>query len=184
MNISIDSTPFGEVFKITSDRHEDERGGLIRSYNHKDFCSKLGKHIEWKEESISLTKKKGTIRGLHLSLPPAQEAKLLLPLKGEMYWVIVDLRNSSQTFGEKISFILSPDSPSYYIPKGFAHGCQSLEDNTEIFIKSDEYYLPDSGIGINAFDKELNINWPSKEDYYISDRDKSYSTYSSVIKKL
>jgi len=108
--------------------------------------------------------RKGVLRGLHFQLPPNEQAKLLRVVKGKIFDVIVDLRKKSETFGKRESFELSSENfEMIFIPRGFAHGFVTLEDDTEIIYKVDNFYAPESDSGIIWNDPDLNIDWPTQE---------------------
>mgnify|MGYP000191555910 CR=1 FL=1 len=116
---------------------------------------------------------KNVLRGLHLQTKNAQD-KYISVLKGKILDVAVDLRKNSKTFGKHFKLIISEkNSKSFFIPKGFAHGFQTLEDNTEIFYHMSDCYMPEYARGISWNDKAIDIKWPINHPI-ISDNDKSY----------
>tara|TARA_Y100000389_G_C17416476_1_gene494027 strand:- start:940 stop:1500 length:561 start_codon:yes stop_codon:yes gene_type:complete len=150
--------------------HEDERGYLTRI-----FCLDELKSTQVfdkiKQINITFTKSKGTIRGLHYQSYPYAETKIVSCIKGEIFDVIVDLRKESTTFLKVHTVILSKkNQKSLLIPKGFAHGFQSLEDNCELLYFHSENYNPEYENGILYNDKKLNIKWPLSKSI-ISKRD-------------
>ena len=171
------------VFEILRTPFIDNRGFLVRTVDCEAF-EKAEINSKWVQESHSHTEKKYTLRGLHVSLPPFVEGKLITPIRGEMLWVAVDLRKNSETFGQWDSIVLS-DSVynSLYVQRGFAHGCMSLSDNCDLVIKSDNYFSEDHGTGIIWNDKELNIDWQIIDIIpFMSERDSQYQTFEEFRK--
>ena len=112
---------------------------------------------------ISFNKKKGTIRGLHFQRPPHKEAKLVRCTKGSIFDVIIDLRINSSTYRKWIGTELSENNHKIiYVPESFAHGFQTLADNSEIFYQMSEYYNPESSRGFRFDDPSIDISWPLK----------------------
>ena len=131
--------------------------------------------------NISFNKKRGTLRGMHFQLPPKQEAKLVRCTLGTIYDVIIDLRPESDTYCKWLAVELSEKNrKAIYIPEGFAHGFQTLEDNSEIFYHMFEFYYPEYGSGVRWDDRTFGIEWPLS-DPIISEKDLSYPVYQKVI---
>ncbi len=148
------------VFEIVPDRLEDDRGFFARIFCQNELIT-VNKAKNILQMNISYTRKKGTIRGLHYQIPPFQEDKLVRCIKGSIYDVIVDLRKNSATYGKWISVTLhSSKLNSLYIPRGMAHGFQTLEDNCEVLYSHTEIHSPDSERGLKFSSKELGIVWP------------------------
>ncbi len=172
------------VFEVSMVPFIDNRGFLVRTFDHEVF-EKFKINSKWVQESFSHTKKKYTLRGLHVSLPPFGEGKLITCIRGEMLWVVVDLRKDSETFGQWDSLRLSDNSmKGLYVQCGFAHGCISLSDNCDLVIKSDNYFSKDHGAGIVWNDKELKIDWQVKDiTPFMSERDSQYQTFEEFKRK-
>jgi len=121
--------------------------------------------------NLSRTVAKGTIRGLHFQKEPHTEGKIVLCLSGEVFDVVVDLRRDSPSFLEWHADVLSASRrEGFVIPKGFAHGFQSLTDDVELLYLHSEQFHPEAEAGIHAFDPSLGISWPV-EDPLLSPRD-------------
>lgn len=147
-------------FLVSHDKYEDERGWFFRSFCKKEF-SAIGHTEEWVQMNHSYTQKKGTIRGMHFQQPPFEEAKLVRCISGCVFDVIIDLRIESATYLKYTSVELSATNrKSLYIPKGFAHGFQTMEDYTELLYCHTQYYTPDFESGLRYDDPAININWP------------------------
>lgn len=121
--------------------------------------------------------KKGTLRGMHYQLEPYQEDKLVRCTRGKIWDVFVDLRKDSNTYCTYLGFELSADNRfMLYIPKGFAHGYQTLEDETEVFYQVSQKYTKGAEQGVRFNDKAFGILWPVKITE-ISDRDLSHPDF-------
>ena len=117
----------------------------------------------------------GVLRGLHYQLPPHAQSKLIRVIKGKIYDVAVDIRKNSPTFQKYIGFELSAENKrQLFIPRGFAHGFVTLDDNTIVQYKTDNYYAPNREGVILWSDKEIGIKWPIESNsIIISDKDKN-----------
>ena len=165
------------AYTIEIEKIEDERGFFARIWD-KDEFSKLRLNTKFVQSSISLNKKKGTIRGMHYQTKPYEETKIVRCTKGRIFDVIIDLRANSKTFKKWFSVELnSDDYKMLYIPKGFAHGFQTLEDNSEVFYQISQYYNLKSSKGIRWNDKTFQIKWPL-DVTIISQKDLSNPTFS------
>jgi dTDP-4-dehydrorhamnose 3,5-epimerase len=138
----------------------DERGFFARAFCKEEF-QKHGLETDIVQCNISYNKKKGTLRGMHYQVPPFEEAKIVSCTKGSIYDVVVDLRRESPTFRNWHAVELSADSyRMLYIPKGCAHGFQTLENNCVVFYQMGEYYHPEYARGVRWNDPALRIVWP------------------------
>lgn len=152
---------------------EDERGFFARSFCAQEFeqqhlCSRFV------QNNISYNRKKGTLRGMHYQASPYEEAKLVSCIQGSVYDVIIDLRPGSPTQYQWIALKLNAMSfQMLYIPKGFAHGFQTLENDTVVFYQMSEFYHPELSGGVNCRDPRLKVNWPLPV-YLISDKDRNF----------
>lgn len=166
-------TELSGAFLVEIEPHIDERGFFARSFCQKAF-SDQGLHVHFPQTNISFNKIKGTLRGMHYQLHPHAEVKLVRCTAGKIFDVIIDLRRGSPTFLKWIGVELSADTHStLYIPEGFAHGFQTLENNTEVFYQMGNFYNPDASRGIRWNDPLFAISWPT-EPSVISERDRSY----------
>jgi dTDP-4-dehydrorhamnose 3,5-epimerase len=164
-------TPLKGAYIIEPEKKEDNRGFFARTFCQKEFES-YGLNPFIAQCNISLNLKKGTVRGMHYQMHPYEEEKVVWCARGAIYDVIVDLRNTSNTYKKWFGVELSEDNyKMLYIPKGFAHGFQTLKDETLIFYQMTEYYNPDYARGIRWDDAEVGIEWPLKE-ITMSEKDK------------
>ena len=170
-------TTLSGAYILDIEKIEDERGFFARVLDNNEFLEK-GLDSKFVQSSISKNKIKGTFRGMHYQTKPYEESKLIRCSKGKIFDIIIDLRVNSKTFKEWISIELSEDNyRMLYIPKGFAHGFQTLEDNTEVFYQISEYFKPESSKGILWNDPEFNIKLPL-DISMISQRDLSYRSFN------
>lgn len=147
-------------YMIDLDPFVDKRGWFVRFYCKNEF-RKIGHDKEWVQLNHSYTNKKGTIRGLHFQHQPFREIKMVRCIAGSVLDVIVDLRNDSPSFLKWVGVELSArEKRMLYIPEGFGHGFQSLEDNCELMYHHTEFYSSDAEAGIRYDDKRLGITWP------------------------
>ena len=163
------------VWLIEPQVFRDHRGFFMESYSKKKFSEK-GIESDFVQDNHSLSTEKGVLRGLHFQTPPHSQTKLVRVTKGKVYDVVVDLRKDSPTFGKWEGFELSADNfLMLYIPKGFAHGYCTLEENTEFMYKVDDFYSPECDGGILWNDPALGINWPV-ENPTLSEKDTKHPT--------
>lgn len=148
------------AFIIQIEKKEDSRGFFARSWDVKEFEQNVS-NSNLVQCNISYNNKKGTIRGMHYQKNPNEEAKLIRCTKGKIYDVIIDLRPNSTSYKKWEAFELSSDNYKLvYVPEGFAHGFQTLEDNTEIFYQHSQFYSLKDEAGIRWNDPKFNITWP------------------------
>ena len=150
---------------------EDERGYFARFFCEKGFAA-IGIEFKCVQISLSHNKKNGTLRGMHMQAEPYAEAKIVQCVKGEIFDAIVDLRKDSPTYMSWESFILSCDNRNaLYIPKGFAHGFQTLADDSDVLYFMDEFYHHEAACTFNYLDKSIGIYWPDCDNRTISQKD-------------
>jgi dTDP-4-dehydrorhamnose 3,5-epimerase len=156
----ISSGKLSGILEIQLEPKEDERGFFMRVFD-KQLFEEQKINCNWVQENHSLSKKRYTIRGLHFQFPPNSEAKLVRSINGEILDVFLDLRKKSPSFGQWGSILLSSvNKKMVYIPRGFAHGVCTLNDNCEVLYKVDNYYSPKSEGTILWNDPDVHIMWP------------------------
>lgn len=171
-------TPLKGAFEITPEKKEDERGFFFRTWCAKEM-SEYGLNTKIKQINSSYSLKKGTLRGLTYQKNPFPETKLIRCIKGQIFDVIIDLRENSPTKNQWFGTILSEENHKMlYIPENFAHGFLTLEDNTEINYFVTEFYHPEVETGIRWDDPQFNIQWPIAP-VIISDKDKNKPLFNS-----
>lgn len=166
-------TPLDDLLVINSNKKSDSRGSLKRLFSNAELESMLGEN-KIVQINHTVTSFAGTIRGLHFQLPPSAEIKIVYCIRGSVFDVAVDLRRGSKNFLRWHSEFLSLENGNaMLIPKGFAHGFQTLTDDCELIYLHSAEYDWESESGIRADDPRLNINWPLHISNR-SDRDKSH----------
>ncbi|MBN9026630.1 MAG: dTDP-4-dehydrorhamnose 3,5-epimerase [Rhizobiales bacterium] len=169
-------TLLGDAYRIESDPIEDERGRFERSFCVREFEA-AGLHASFAQHSQSWSASKGTLRGMHFQNAPHGEIKLVRCLRGRIWDVIVDLRETSSTFGSWQAFELSSDNrDQLYVPEGFAHGFQTLCDDVEVGYMISTPYEPKAASGCRHDDPAFGISWPLPVAA-ISARDKGWPDY-------
>jgi len=165
-------TTLAGLWLIELEPREDERGFLARTYCENEFAQQ-GLNTRWPQCNLTLTKKRGTIRGMHFQADPQPEIKLIRCAAGNIFDVLVDVRRDSPTFGKWSGFELSAENRrQLYVPGGFAHGFQCLADNCEVFYQMSEFYVPELARGLFWDDPAVGIRWPLS-DALISERDRN-----------
>lgn len=160
------------VWVIDVEPREDARGFLARTYCEQEFAAH-GLNTHWPQCNITLTKHRGTIRGLHFQADPRPEIKLIRCAVGAIWDVLVDVRRNSATFGKWEAFDLTGQNRrSLYVPGGVAHGFQCLQDNSEVFYQMSELYFPELARGVRWDDPQIGIRWPLPNPV-LSDRDRA-----------
>jgi len=162
-----------EVILLTPKRHEDARGFFVESYNRQVFAG-LGIDIDFVQDNHSRSVPAGTIRGLHFQAPPFAQAKLVRVIKGSVYDVAVDIRDGSPTYGQWVGAVLSADNmQQLLVPEGFAHGFCTLEPDTEVIYKVNNYYSAEHDAGLLWNDEALGIDWQlGSNEAMLSDKDR------------
>ena len=169
-------TKIKDCYIIELEKKADERGFLARTFD-KDEFKKMGINMDIVQGYISVTKKKGTIRGIHYQVPPFAEYKLTRVTKGSIYEVVIDLRENSPTFMTQIGFTLCADDYKLLLtPPNCGHAILTLEDNTEFINFSTKPFTPEYEKGIRFDDPKFNINWPIPVEI-VSEKDKSWEAY-------
>jgi len=165
------------VFVIDIEPIKDIRGLFARTWCQKEFEAN-GFTVTWVQSSISVNRRRGTLRGMHYQVAPNEEVKLVRCTTGAIYDVIVDLRPSSPTYCQHVGITLSADNRrGVYIPKQFAHGFLTLEDNSEVSYHMSEFYAPESARGIRWDDPAFDIKWP-ETIMIMSERDRTWPPFT------
>lgn len=149
-----------EVRLLRERRFADERGWFSETYNERTFAQ-LGIDVAFVQDNHSLSRRPGTVRGLHFQSPPRAQAKLVRCVRGRIFDVVVDIRAGSPTRGGWVSAELSAESGAQlFVPVGFAHGFMTLEPETEVIYKVSDFYDPACEGGVCWDDPALAIAWP------------------------
>jgi len=166
-------TPLKGAYLVDIDRLEDERGFFARSFCEKEF-SAYGLASHFVQCNVSYNRSKGTLRGLHYQEEPDAEDKLVRCTMGSVYDVIVDIRSDSPTYLKWFGAEISADNrTALFIPCGFAHGFQTLVDDSEVLYQMSEFFHPGSARGIRWDDPKIAIRWPLR-NFIISEKDRAF----------
>ena len=159
--------------------HSDERGFFARTWCRREF-EEHGIDSDFVQASVSYNRVAGTLRGMHFQRAPFDETKLVRCVSGAIYDVIVDLRRDGETFGRSLGVELSAaNRRALLVPKGFAHGFVTLEDNSEILYQISAFYTPGHAGGLRYDDPALSIEWPVPIRV-INDKDRSWPDFASL----
>jgi dTDP-4-dehydrorhamnose 3,5-epimerase len=170
-------TKLKDAFIIEIEKIGDERGFFARVWCQNEFEAR-GLNSCWVQANLAFSKKRGTLRGLHYQIAPYEEAKLMRCIRGAMYDVIVDLRQDSPTYKQWLGVELTEDNRRMlYVPEGFAHGYQTLVDDTEVFYPVSQFYTPGAERGMRWDDPAFAVEWPVTENLTVSEKDKSWPEY-------
>jgi dTDP-4-dehydrorhamnose 3,5-epimerase len=165
------------VFVIDIEPIKDARGFFARTWCQREFEAN-GLAVAWVQSSTSVNSRRGTMRGMHYQVAPHEEVKLVRCTAGAIYDVIVDLRPASPTYCQHVGVTLSAENRrAIYIPKQFAHGFLTLEDNTEVSYHMSEFYTSESARGFRWDDPAFNIKWPDAI-MVMSERDRTWPTFA------
>jgi dTDP-4-dehydrorhamnose 3,5-epimerase len=162
------------VVEVVPAKFGDDRGFFSETYNF-NFLSMSGININFVQDNHSLSRHKGVLRGLHYQLPPFAQDKLVRVLRGSVLDVAIDIRLNSPSYGSWVAVVLSAEKGNQLlIPKGFAHGFLTLEDNTEFFYKVSDYYSAEHDRSISYADPEIGIDWGiDPSNLILSEKDKN-----------
>jgi dTDP-4-dehydrorhamnose 3,5-epimerase len=166
-------TPLAGAFVIEPQPHADERGFFARTFCAREFAEH-GLVTGFDQNSVSFNKARGTVRGLHFQEAPDEEVKLVRCTAGSILDVIVDIRPDSATHLQHFQVELSGGNRlALYVPKGFAHGFQTLENGAEVAYQIHGFHSPEKAGGLRFDDPVLKISWPLPVAV-ISQRDRSW----------
>lgn len=173
-------TPAGidGLFVIELKKIEDQRGSFARTFCKREF-EDHGLTSVFVQGNTAVSRRKGTLRGMHYQKEPYAEAKLVRCIRGAAFDVAIDLRPASQTycrwFGVEIT---AKNNRLLYVPEGFAHGYQALADNSELFYMVSQFYTPQAEQGLRWNDSRFNIAWPITDAIQLSDKDRSWPDFA------
>jgi dTDP-4-dehydrorhamnose 3,5-epimerase len=154
------STALAGVTVIDLEPHADQRGSFARAFDAREFAEH-GLTARVSQANLSYNRVRGTLRGLHYQVSPAQEAKHIRVIRGAAHFAVVDLRADSPTEREHVSVTLNEtERRSLFVPEGCAVGMQTLADETQLFYQVSEFYTPDCERGLRHDDPALGIEWP------------------------
>ncbi len=163
-------TELKDAYIVDLERHEDHRGFFARAWAEDEFA-RHGLNSRVVNVNTSYNHTRGTLRGMHFQHAPHAEVKLVRCVRGAIFDVIIDLRPTSPTFKRWIGVELTADNRrALYVPEGFAHGLQTLEDHTDVFYQVSQFYTPGAEGGVRYDDPAFAIEWPLPVSI-ISDKD-------------
>jgi dTDP-4-dehydrorhamnose 3,5-epimerase len=170
-------TELNGAYIIEIEKLTDNRGFFGRAWCQKEF-EQHNLIARIRQVNVSSNMRKGTLRGMHYQIAPYQETKLVRCTRGSIYDVIIDLRTSSPTYGRWTGVELTAKNYRLlYVPEDFAHGFQTLEDNTEVTYQVSQFYMPGSEGGIRWNDPAFSIEWPMSVQV-LSEKDDNWPNYS------
>lgn len=168
--MKFERTNFADLVIVHSQPHRDERGYFTRTFCEKEFAA-AGLKAHFPQTSLSFSARAGTVRGMHFQKGPFAETKLVRCSKGAVFDVVVDLRKGEPTFRKWRGFELSAhNGTGLYVPEGFAHGFQTLTDETEVTYAITPAFVPGVADGVRWSDPAIDIRWP-RPISVISERD-------------
>ena len=165
------------AFLIELEQLRDERGWFARTFDREAFAD-AGIPPEVVQCSVSINARAGTLRGMHWQEAPHGEDKLVRCNRGAIFDAIVDLRPDSDTYCRWVGVELTPENGRMLlVPKGFAHGFQTLVDDTEVNYQMSYHYVPEAARGARFDDPAFGIEWPDADPRIMSERDRTYPDF-------
>ena len=175
-------TKLAGAYLIELEKRGDERGFFARAWCRNEF-EQHGLVSRLVQVNLSSNNKAGTLRGMHYQKAPDEETKLIRCTRGALYDVIIDLRPDSPTYKEWLGVELTAGNHRMlYVPKNFAHGFQTLEDDTEAIYQVSQFYAPQSEGGVRWNDPAFGIEWPLPAQV-ISDKDQNWPDFKPLEEK-
>ena len=170
-------TKLAGAFIVDLSPHADERGFFARTFDAK-LLEEHGMNPVIAQANLSYNRHKGTLRGMHMQVAPAQESKFIRCVRGALYDVIIDMRPDSPTYLEHIGVELTAENRrALFVPENFAHGFQTLVDETDAFYEVGQFYTPGTERGFRHDDPAFGIEWPLPVAT-ISDKDASWDLFT------
>ncbi len=173
-------TPLAGAHVVELEHLRDERGYFARTFDREQFAA-AGLDARVSQASTSFNARAGTLRGMHYQEHPHDEAKLVRVTRGAVFDVIIDLRPDSATFRRWFGIELDAASGrSLYVPVGFAHGFQTLADESEVLYQMSHHYVPGAARGVRFDDPAFAIDWPPPPSggLVITDRDRAFPDFA------
>lgn len=172
-----EETPLAGAYIVRLQRIEDDRGFFARTFCEREFAAK-DLTTRMVQSNTALTRKAGTLRGLHYQTPPHAEAKLVRCIRGAIYDVMADVRPGSPTFRSWFGVELTAENRTMvYMPEGMAHGYLALADESELFYQVSAFYTPGAEKGIRWNDPAFGIEWPQVSELIISEKDRGWPDF-------
>jgi dTDP-4-dehydrorhamnose 3,5-epimerase len=179
--MDIQECEIAAVKLITPKQFTDVRGSFSEIWSDRLFRKEIA-DVTFVQDNQSISRLRGTVRGLHFQRPPFSQAKLVRVVRGSILDVAVDIRRGSPSYGKHVSVKLDATcGMQLWIPEGFLHGFCTLEDNTAVHYKVSEYYSPEHDAGVYWDDSDLEIKWPvSPESAVLSEKDRHLPRLSEM----
>jgi dTDP-4-dehydrorhamnose 3,5-epimerase len=173
-------TRLEEAYVVELEPRSDERGFFARTFCRQEF-EERGLDPLVAQANLAVSPVAGTVRGLHYQLAPMAEAKLVRCVRGAIFDVVVDVRPGSKTYLQHVAVALSAaNRRALYVPRGFAHGCQTLAPDTEVLYQTSEFYSSEHERGLRYDDPALGIEWPVPVSV-ISEKDSSWPLVATGV---
>jgi dTDP-4-dehydrorhamnose 3,5-epimerase len=173
-------TALADAYVIDLELREDERGFFARTWCQDEMAAQ-GLTARIVQANMSFNRKRGTLRGMHYQAAPYAEVKLVRCVRGSIVDVIADLRPDSPTYLQWLAVELTATNRrALYIPEGFAHGFQTLEDDSEVFYQVSQAYMPQAERGVRYDDPALGIEWPLPVSV-VSPKDMGWQPYQAMV---
>lgn len=183
--MEIITTHLDDVLELSTPRYRDDRGTFSVTFEV-DAARRLGMSEPFVQDNHSVSILAGTLRGLHLQLPPHAQGKLVRVVAGRILDVVVDLRPDSANRGRHAAVELDAETGNQlWVPRGFAHGFCTLEPDTEVVYKVDNAYTPGAERSLAWNDPTLDIDWPfDAATMTLADKDRDASSYQQIIDEI
>jgi dTDP-4-dehydrorhamnose 3,5-epimerase len=180
--MEVKSTKLPGVLLLRPRFWRDARGYFVETYNRRAAAT-AGIEADFVQDNQALSLRTGTVRALHFQVPPRPQAKLVRVLRGSIYDVAVDLRAGSPSYGAWVAERLTAEGgEQLFVPRGFAHGYCTLERDTEVAYKVDDYYALECEQGLIWNDPTLAIAWPvAVTDVVLSDKDRALGSFADFV---
>jgi dTDP-4-dehydrorhamnose 3,5-epimerase len=163
---------------VSIEPHRDHRGFFARTWCAREFAAKEDLPTHFVQASLSRNERRGTLRGMHMQLPPSREGKLVRCTRGRIYDVIVDLRPASSRYMQHFGIELSAaEQQALYVPPMMLHGFQTLEDDSDVFYQMTDFQVPELAFGARWNDPTFGIRWRITNDLMMAERDATYSDF-------
>ena len=175
-----EETPLPGAFVVELEANRDFRGYFARTWCTREFAD-AGLPTAFVQASLSHNEKRGTLRGMHMQLPPSGEGKLVRCTRGRVYDVIVDLRPGSPAYLRHFGIELTADAQqALYVPPTMLHGFLTLDDYTDVFYQMTDFYSPGLGFGARWNDPAFGIRWPMEDGLVMVERDSTYPSFDQL----
>lgn len=180
--MDITATEIPGVLLLKPRHFRDARGYFVETYNQRGAHA-AGLAADFVQDNQAFSRQRGTVRALHFQAPPHAQAKLVRVLRGSIYDVAVDLRAGSPSYGRWVATTLTAQGgEQIFVPRGFGHGYCTLEADTEVAYKVDDYYAPDCDRGLIWNDPTLAIDWPvTASAAVLSDKDQKLPRFADFV---